>query len=288
VEELSNLLAAKFIARRDVKAVQRNSGIYEPDREPAPPGAVGVNRPWRREDLNAHLAGTQTFGHYVLDVDSTVKMFCFDLDLRKNTVDAEGNPVFTGSWWQHPPLDREYTAEEWVAAGQTVSEDIVKAWRTKGHPARKFLLAGLREEAHRLARGITELLEIPTAVAYSGSKGLHVYGFTGRIPAAEARVAANAVIEHLGRWTPERGKHFFGNTITDLTEPQRNICLEVFPKQDTLSSPDSFGNLIRLPLGVNRKSGHKGFFVDLRSPWGTLAERNPVEALTVSDQWADE
>ena len=74
-KELENLIAKKFISRKDVKAVQTSDGNYRP-----------INTPWARNDLADHLAGTTTYGHYLLGQDDTCKLIAFDVDIEQRSV----------------------------------------------------------------------------------------------------------------------------------------------------------------------------------------------------------
>jgi hypothetical protein len=80
------------------------------------------------------------------------------------------------------------------------------------------------------------------ALEDSGSRGIHVWFlFETGIPASRARAAAR-FLDGLGSAHPL-------------------ISLEIFPKQDT-RGPGGYGNLIKLPWGINRKSGNRSVFVD--------------------------
>ena len=77
-------------------------------------------------------------------------------------------------------------------------------------------------------------------IEFSGCKGYHVLlRFTKPIPAKKAR--------ELGR------------IITALSEVELDI--EVFPKQNTVTE-DGFGCLVKLPLGVHKKSNQRSHFLD--------------------------
>jgi hypothetical protein len=71
------------------------------------------------------------------------------------------------------------------------------------------------------------------------------------------RDAALGVLESFGdRFQPTRGSNFF--RVDGYV-----IDVEVFPKQSDLDGKD-LGNLMRLPLGTNLKTGDKGRFLKLR------------------------
>lgn len=266
MSSLANLFASKLIARTDVKAVQHSDGSYTPDRSP-----------WKRADLEAHLAGQRTLGHYVLDTDDTCKLFCFDVDLRgvRRSGDGEAPDGFL-------PLDGLGPEDAYY---NFIPDNPRKAWSNRADPRRPYLKFSMRLAGAMLAERIWSELGIHVAVAYSGNKGIHVYGlFNRRIPAADARDGAMIVLESMGIWQTERGDSVFGVKDRDPENPLVNFTVEVYPKQPSLKGKD-LGNLLRLPLGRNCKSPDPTFFMDLTS---ALAEMRPVDpewALTTSDPW---
>lgn len=266
-DAVANLIAKNFIARRDVKAVQWSTGAWSPHQEydPTTRKHDGPRIPWSRDDLNSHLEGSKTFGHYLLNPDNQCKLFAFDIDLEKN--DEKTN--FIGQWPEFgdegaPPVIHTFDARE--------------AWLDRSHPSRSWQKLQLKTVAHRLAKSITEDLELPCAVAYSGGKGVHVYAFTGLIPAADAREGASIVLDSVGGWKPSRGDNFFRSIDRNPVTGFPNLSIEVFPKQDGLTD-GGLGNLMRLPLGRNLKSKDPTFFVDMTAPLAQLTPVDPEFAL---------
>lgn len=260
-DQLANLLASRFIKRTDVKAIQHRDGSWSPHTVTGKHDGERIK--WRREDLQAHLTGDRTFGHYLLDTDSQCKLFAFDVDLEK-----------TGSYEANHFVTDKQTADEWIEI-----TDLRAAWLDRAHPARPYLKMQFRVMAHRLMRGIYSTLGIPCAAAYSGGKGIHVYAFTGPISATEAREGAQLVLESLGGFEATKGQNFF----KDLNEFP-NLSIEVFPKQGSLDGKD-LGNLMRMPLGRNLKSTDPTFFIDMTSPLTELVPVDPVWALTTGNPW---
>ena len=240
---LANLFASKFIARKDVKAVQHNDGSWAPVTDN---GKRDGNRlPWTRADLNAHLSGEQTYGHYLLNEASECKLFAFDVDPEKNKPDWQGTlPTI--------PMDPD-NFQGWVES--FAPADPREAWRDRAHPARDFMKIQFRLIAHRLVKAVEQELQIPVAAAYSGNKGIHVYGFTGPISADEAREGAMIVIDSLGDWKPSRGQNFFRCTNEDPIDGFPNLSIEVFPKQALEHSPHLHDTMMlngeRCPLAEN-------------------------------------
>lgn len=268
----ANLIAKLFIQRRDVKAIQYSNGAWSPHCEWSPTTGKhdGPRIPWRRPDLNDHLSGTRSYGHYLLDLENKCKLFAFDVDLEKN--DPSTN--FRGSYLTS---DEENPQIEFC--------DVREAWRDRSHPGRPWFKLQFKQMAHMLARTIREELDLPCAVAYSGNKGIHVYAFTGSIAADEAREGAQIVLDTLGCFKPKRGQHFFKHENEDPVEGFPNLSIEVFPKQINLDGKD-LGNLMRLPLGRNLKSPKDPtFFVDMTSPLAVMQPVDPIWALTTADPW---
>lgn len=268
-QTLENLLAKHFIARQDVKAVQFADGSWAPHTETRKHD--GPRIPWSRQSLAAHISGEQTFGHYLLNTNDECKFFAFDIDLEKNgDPEKEENP-YVGHW-----VDTDGSVHEF---------DARESWANRAHPSRNWCKYQLKMVATRLAGVITSDLELPCAVAYSGSKGLHVYGFTGLISAEDAREGAQIVLDTMGGWQAKRGKHFFESEDKDPVTGYPNISIEVFPKQTSIKEKD-LGNLMRLPLGKNLKSPNDPtFFVDMTSPMGVLAPIDAEHALTSLNPW---
>lgn len=276
--ELVDLIAKKFIARPDVKAQQHSSGdAYFPvvDRY------TKERLPWTREDLEAHLAGQKTFGHYMVSQDNECKLFAFDVDLRKNEKSPDGRQV---TWSGSAPIPSHYGEVE-KFAGEIIQFDPRLAWQDRAHPARDWMKYQFRMVAHLLCSVIEKELDIPCAAAYSGSKGIHVYGFTGLMSAADVRAGAEIALDALAERPycdgvePYKGKHFFKFKNDDPIEGYPNLSIEVFPKQENLDSKD-VGNLMRLPLGRNFKSEDPTFFIDMTSALNDLVPVDPIHALT--------
>lgn len=259
--EIANALARLYIARPDAKAVQVRSGAWNVHTDTGK--ADGARIPWSRADIMSHLAGEASFGHYLLSDDSKTKLFCFDIDLEKFD---DTNP------------DRKFFYPVEDGNGFVVYSPR-EAWLDRANPARPYLKQKMKLIAHEFARGVTDL-DLPCSVAYSGSKGIHVYAYTGLMDAGDAREGAKIVIDSLGHYKPTRGDNFYQDTCPrDQWEhgfPEFSI--EVYPKQSSLSGKD-LGNLIALPLGKNKKSSDPKFFVDMTSPMAQMVPVDPIHAM---------
>lgn len=271
---LETLIAQRFIARRDVKAVQAADGGYRP-----------VRTPWSLPDLTDHLAGRRTYGHYLLNEHNQCKFFAFDCDLN----DADGAWVQQADLSQLP--ENAFTGEhaEHYFEHNTFIHGVNprQAWRDRAHPARGWLKFQMRSLAELLSSAIHKHLQIPVVCTYTGNKGIHVYGLTGLMPAKDVREAARLILAATGRFTPSRGDNFFIDTSTpDWRDSFANFTIEVFPKQDTVD-PGHFGNLMRVPFGRNLKNSvDPTFVIDQRLPHTTLAPHpDPLAALISGDPW---
>lgn len=286
--DLAIQFAKRFVQRRDVKAVQfpevnGQRGGYVPDhklRHLGNHGPLGFTM----EHLHAHLSSTATYGHYLLDSDDNCRMFCLDIDLEK-----------TGHYVPFPPWDGSMTEEQWekeIAPIPLGDPDDPKdnslrlAWLNRAHPARPWLKYQMGMLARKFCGIIARELSIGTAAAYSGNKGIHVYGFTGPVPAEQAREAALFVLDLAGDWSPYRGQHIFKHALESPELGYQNFSLEVYPKQSTLDGKD-LGNLLRLPLGRNLKSEDPTFFLDLTTPPAVMQPHgNPVQLLETGDPFS--
>lgn len=257
-----------MISRPEVKAVQNSKGEYRP-----------VHEPFKLPDLLDHISGNKTYGHYLVNQSDNCKFFCFDIDMRKKgMLPLSANGAGQNLFFTEQPL-REY----WGSRKPGASRD--------------FLKLRMKMLANQLASSINRVLEIPTAVAYSGSKGVHVYGFTGKTTATLARQGASIVMDELargkmGHWEIERGNNFYKYVSAGRADdPDTNYSqfgLEVFPKQDSVEGKEKgLGNLLRLPTGVNLHSPKRdrAFFLDMRTALTDFSPRDAVEALTTSNQW---
>lgn len=252
---LEDLIAKLFIARPDVKAHQAGPGPHvgqyfthiQPGTRNNP-----VYIPWNRASIQQHIAGQATYGHYLLSKDSKAKLFAFDIDIDKEAM-LPTMPI--------PAFQEDGDPTEWLNSFQM--RNAREAWLNRADPARDFMKTSMRSLAHVIQRVIEDELGVPTAVAYTGAKGLHVYGFTGLMPAKEVREAAMLVIEALPI-VATRGKMMYkwNRQNQEGFAEHELFSIEVFPKQDELSNEDGFGNLMRLPLGRNQKSKDPTFFVD--------------------------
>ena len=266
-ESMAALIEERFLERRDVKAVQQSDGGYRPDRSA-----------FTRRDLHSHLAGERTLGHYLVSPEGNCRLFAFDIDIVKPKPDAD--PPVVPKWRDELGMEHVYESprDTWLTVDPRVETDDT---------AVNYLRVGLAHMAEGLAAMVRRILDVPVAVAYSGGKGVHVYGFTGSAPAADVREAAISVIEGFGRtfgavvdnnvtsFQPTRGQNFYRHTMED--SPYQSLEIEVFPKQDAVTD---LGNLMRLPLGINQKTGQPGYFRNFDDGRSTFAEDDPIAALT--------
>jgi hypothetical protein len=217
----------RLVARKDVKAKQAPQGIYIP-----------VDRPWTMKDVDDHISGKRSWGHYLLDTDNNTKMFAFDIDVDKpyrHIATNRADPEYYDLW-----------------------ELVVTMASGLGSRSRWWC----RDEFG---------LEPKVMLSYGGGKGMHVLGvFDDLVPATVARAIAEGILLSFGCFKRSKGDIFWKHE-TDYPE----LELEVFPKQ-TEVKPGGYGNLMRMPLGINPKTGLPGHFV---IPETALKEDDPLATL---------
>lgn len=251
-----DLLGKRFIARGDKHAEQDDKG-YHP-----------VNHALKRSELTAHIRGEKSLGHYLISPeDDCVKLVAFDLDARKPLSD----------------VDRQRGMKDAVVEGKIVP-DPRGAFGDPSDPDHNEVKWQLNLMAFMLASQMRDIvcrplgIDVTCAVACSGNKGVHVYGwFPERTPAVKARILANAVLESLADdnmiFEPTLGDNFFWNEADFPC-----VEVEMFPKQDALASNGkTHGNLMRLPLGVHLKSGKPSYF--MQPGKGEFVAMDPLIAL---------
>jgi hypothetical protein len=281
---LVKLLGERFIERKDVHALQSDNGAWRP---------VKCEGCWEQErrtgdtvycphmqytmtDFRRHLAGEITLGHYLVNPETqTTKLFAFDLDLMKPKVMPDGEVVFQPVYGGDP--DAAFPPPDAVPFNPR------EAWLQPDHPAQEEMVTAMRALAEGLARRIDEVLNIPVAIVDSGGKGLHVYGFTGSILASQAQALANMILEE-GPWERSKGNAFWRHRNADTFGTYQYVEIEVFPKQTELP-PGGYGNLMKLPLGINRKTGRPAKFISVRGGLNQLPEMDPMKALQGDQPW---
>ena len=264
---MSNEVAAEvaelFIQRDDVKAIQRN-GAYYPVRD-----QNDENVPFAPGDITAHLEGNVSYGHYLVDTNGLSKLFAFDIDLEKPNP-AKGEIYHwrgiepDGTWTDMEP--REFHPR--------------KAWLHPNAPdnLKRFLTSEMRTVSDRIADVVRRLIpELKIGVAYSGNKGLHVYVWTGALEAIELRAVGMEILASAGL-EATRGNNFY------KTDDAKCVSVELFPKQGNLDGK-KLGNLMRLPLGVNQKSGNEAYFISLNANIDELVKMEALQALK-GNPWA--
>lgn len=267
--DLASLIHEAFVARDDVWARQDLGGGYMPRWEPL-----------TTDLISTHLAHGASVGHYLSNPEGITKVIGLDIDLEPE-----------GVWMQYPqpeeypenlPVDQldAWMADKVVAHPSRPRYD----WRNRAHPGRAWYKQLLRTTGEYLATAMEDELGIPTLIAYSGHKGIHVYGFTNGVHVADAKAGAELALMASGRYfgaefAPHRGKNFF--KLAGGAPWAQSFAVETFPKQDSMEGK-KLGNLMRLPLGVNLKSPQDPtFFVDRSTSYLNLTPHpDPVALLT--------
>jgi len=249
--EIIDLLAKRFIARPDVHAEQWNNGGWSPKEVP-----------FGRKLLQSHLDGKATLGHYMLSEEDECKLFAFDLDLDKPTKDRNSGMVI--------PI--YYRLDD----GTAIPINPREAWYGDNQEIVAGLTLELRSLAEILALRVRTMFDLDVAVAFSGNKGLHVYAFLGMpLPAELAIEMSNAVLGSFNEmFYATDGKNFYKHRSPAF----EHVTVETFPKQAKRPN-GGYGNLMKLPLGKDSRTGHKGFFVDLDAPDDVLQSTDPIPTL---------
>ena len=119
-------------------------------------------------------------------------------------------------------------------------------------------------KARDLALKLSNMLrDIHHAVEFSGNKGYHVWVFFSKpAPAENVRALAAELREAVG------------GTISG--DPH----VEIFPKQDRLTTSNPLGNLVKIPLGVHPVSGKRSIFVLPHAGWEEGTPQDPVAILS--------
>lgn len=257
-DDLVRLLARTFIARRDVKAVQQSNGAYHPE-----------HSKWTIGDLRDHITGERSLGHYTVNSDGKTKLFAFDIDLD-NYGTWEDLPLCERPDCQKPhiPPHNFHPREVW-AKKRSDPDEVMQVILMQQTFRAQFRAIG-EGLASRITRNLTS---VKSAIAYSGSKGIHVYGFTG--DEEEANDVRALALEILSSHTYHQVR---GDNFWKHDDEFPHFTIEVFPKQDKVRDGDGLGNLMRLPLGRNMKGG-KAFFLDPAAQRTEFEELDPMEAM---------
>lgn len=270
---LAQQILDAYVQRRDVYAVQDRSGGYRP-----------VYEPLTVEVVQQHLDRQRTIGHYTSDQQGLTRILAFDVDLEKE-----------GTWTRYP-LPEQFPdlqgpdLDRWMAShSQTIAYAPREAWLDRTHPSRRFVKYMLRTVAEGLAYGMRTELGLHTAIAYSGSKGVHVYGYTDPVDIAEARAGCELALDAAGpviggQFHLHRGQNFY--KLFEGPAWADSFAVETFPKQSSMEGK-KLGNLMRLPLGVNLKSPDDPcFFVDRAKAYSHLDPVAPEVAMNKELAWS--
>jgi hypothetical protein len=156
-----------------------------------------------------------------------------------------------------------------------IDADIKKEIRTQIDKKLKFQI---NREASWLVRRIKEISaekKLKPLTEFSGNKGYHFWFFL--------------------RDNPDAGfvKHLLESLAREIKNDLQYFNLEVFPKQNHLSGK-GLGNLVKLPLGIHKKSGKKSYFPECRSmekdsqlEFIKKYKRQSIKEIKIHDKQAD-
>jgi len=273
--ETANKLAKLFIARRDVKAIQRTA---------AEGGEwMAVKTPLELSDFQTHLfEKRRCLGTYLLDKKSKVKFVAFDLDMSDND---------QNTYFRVDDVDLATVNEKYEAMGEVDLDLCTGSWSAALHDESsdgyRWVRSWLRVMVETLCDRVEDQLGLPAVPVITGG-GAHVLvPFGDKIDASEGRAAAHGVMEGWGVFQ-RVSENFYTNApdIDNRDDRKRiigeTVSVEVFPKQDRLPDGDHYGNLIRLPFGWHDEAKMRTYVMKrepgLLPPWD-LPKANGIESL---------
>lgn len=276
--DTANKLAKLFIARRDVKAIQRSAsdgGEW-----------YALRQAFTLDDFQTHLFEKRgCLGTYLLDKQSRVKFVAFDIDL------TGVGTYFVVHDLPESPEDYEAFEAGYVEAGEIDLDYRTGPWEATLHDPEnegyRWVRMHLRSILESLCNRVEDQLDLPAIPVITGG-GAHVLvPFGQRVDAGDARAAAHGVMD--GWNTFQRSSENFYSNAPDLNDRDEKkkpigetITVEVFPKQDKLPNEDSFGNLIRLPFGWHDEAKVRTYIMkrdpNILPPW-EMPKENGMAAL---------
>jgi hypothetical protein len=163
---------------------------------------------------------------------------------------------------------------KWCAFDVDIKKHLVDQKEKEGKNI-NFLLYQALMVAKELKQ-VVEARELNTYIEFSGNKGYHVWIFFETfISAKKAKQLMTEILEQAN----------FG-----LLE--HVVSVEIFPKQVSLENEKKLGNLVKLPLGIHKKTGKRSYFLDENdkpiphlSGFFKIAKKNTLEKLkSISDK----
>jgi hypothetical protein len=102
----------------------------------------------------------------------------------------------------------------------------------------------LKETINRLISRFKHF-ELPMSLEFSGRRGYHLWGFINQpIPAYIIQSVCEGIVNEA------------------IEELHKSITIEIFPKQIHLTSQNSYGNLVKLPMGIHQVINQRSYFCD--------------------------
>jgi hypothetical protein len=251
LREAAKLMGLLFVGRREAKAVFK-SGQWIAKREK-----------FKISDFRNHLFGPTCLGAYLLDADSMVRCIAFDVDLKPDS------DYFIIKDLPDAPVDGAIGELDLAIQHHG---DLEAALHDESHPAHRWACSLIHSTVRFIAKEVGDSLGLASTTIITGG-GAHVFVPFGQlVPAAEARAMAHSVMD---------GIPIFKRTSESFYSNGTGLDIEVFPKQDALTDPDSLGNLIRLPFGMHER-GIRTYALDPQIPsipsW-KLPKCNSMDAL---------
>ena len=241
LREASKLLGMLIIGRRDAKAIFVN-GQWVAKRER-----------FTLSDFREHLFGETCLGAYLLDAQSNVRCIAFDVDLK-----PKGDYFVLGDM---------AAPDDVHGAGATGTMDpdirhdgdLEAALHDPDNEAHRWAASLVHSTVRFIEKEVGDALGLASTTIITGG-GAHVFVPFGKpFPAADARAMAHSVMDGIPIFS-RKSENFYTNNLDSPT-----IEIEIFPKQDSLTDPDSLGNLIRLPFGKH-ECGIRTYALDPQLP----------------------
>lgn len=269
LREASKLMGMLFVGRREAKAVfSRGQWIAKREK-------------FSVSDFRSHLFGDRCLGAYLLDANSMVRCIAFDVDLLSdNPVPGQPGQRRGAPWY--PIHDLADPAVDHTTVGQMDLDvrrgDLEKALHDVDDEAHRWACSLVQSAVMLIKDKVFQTLGLVSTVIVTGG-GAHVFvPFGELVPAAEGRAMAHSVMDAIDIFH-RKSESFYTNSLEDPS-----IDIEVFPKQDSLTDPESLGNLIRLPFGMH-ECGIRTYALDPKVPllpsW-SLPKMNSMDSLRLA------
>jgi len=150
-------------------------------------------------------------------------------------------------------IKKHLTGEHTIGVYQLNHDEMVK-WLCidiDEHFTKNITLKSFIEPSPLLKDTVERLLarfrhyELSVNLEFSGRRGYHIWGFINQpMSAIQVQTVCAGIIKEA------------------IEELHNSVTIELFPKQAYLTEQNSFGNLVKLPLGIHRVMNQRSYFCD--------------------------